>query len=85
MNIPENFSTYCTYECLQLKHTKSAINASGKSAKSFFFKFVISPNGEINFRAPLNKLQHWTSFSESSGTHTQQLRWLALISVLLLV
>ena len=35
INIYEIFSKFATYECLQLKNTESAINASGKSAIFF--------------------------------------------------
>ena len=51
MKNSKKISTYYNFEYLQLKNTKYAINAS--ESQQIIFKFVKSPRGEINFRAPL--------------------------------
>ena len=55
IKITENLSTYSNYECLQLKSTKSAINASVNSAKKI--KFVQSPRGKLTLGPPLKNSQ----------------------------
>ena len=42
IRISENLSTYSYYECLQLKNTEFAVNASGKSAKNLGGKLPIN-------------------------------------------
>ena len=53
-----------------------------QEAQQKTFNFVESPKGGIKFRDPLEEFATMdnlrTSLSETSGTHTQYLWWLAL-------
>ena len=49
----ENLSTYYNHGLLQLENTKTAINTSRNSAKTF--KFLKSPRGENYLWAPLDE------------------------------
>ena len=83
MNIPENFFSILYLWCLQSKNTKSAVSVSGNSAKKINLLRVLK--GTLPLGTPPEEFptrdNRQTSLTEASGTHTQNLCWLALIYI----